>query len=243
MITFLMIGIFGKKMLKFSLLLVFGCLLPVAQCFSQDTTATRRHDSTLVFGTMEPSTTLDLPESVFQNSLGVDIMISTNGFAAGMFFRHEYSDETSAFIDLSLSESKDEDEKEFIDIYGRSFTPGKINRFLLLPVFLGIQKRVFKDDILDNFRPYVTGAVGTTMIFVFPYNEEYFSALGKGQPKYTVGGYLGAGAYFGSERSSLLGINLRYYFIPYFNGIESMQNVRKKQFGGFYISLSLGSAW
>ncbi len=233
----------GKKILKFRLLFAFICLLPGAQSLSQDATTPRRHDSTLVFGTMDPSPKLNLPGSTFQNSLGVDVMISTNGFGAGMFFRHEYSDETSGFIDLSFSESKDDDEKEFIDIYGRTFTPGKINRFLLLPVFLGIQQRLFKDDILDNFRPYVTGAVGPTMIYVFPYSDEYFSALGRGRPKYTIGGYFGAGAFFGSERSSLLGINLRYYFIPYFPGIESMQNVVKKQFGGFYISLSLGSAW
>lgn len=219
------------------------CVIPWTRSLSQDTTTPWRHDSTLVFGTMQPSPVLPLPGTAFQNSIGLDIMISTNGFGAGMFFRHEYSDELSGFIDLSLSESRDDDEKEFIDIYGRTFTPGKVNRFLLLPVLVGIQKRMFKDDILDNFRPYITGAVGPTMIYVFPYNEEYFSALGKGRAKYTIGGYLGFGAFFGSERASLLGVNLRYYFIPYFSGVESLQNVNKKQFGGFYISLSFGSAW
>ena len=112
-----------------------------------------------------------------------------------------------------------------------------------MPFFVGVQQRLFRDDILDNFRPYVTGAVGPTMIYVFPYNQEYFSALGYGSPKYTVGGYLGVGAFFGSERSNLLGLNIRYYYIPYFPGIESMQNITKKQFGGFYISMSFGSAW
>jgi hypothetical protein len=87
------------------------------------------------------------------------------------------------------------------------------------------------------------GAAGPTMIYVFPYNEEYFSALGKGQPKYTIGGYLGIGAYFGSERSNVLGLNLRYYFIPYPGGIESLVGVQKNQFGGVSISLSFGSGW
>ncbi len=169
-------------------------------------------------------------------------MVSTNGFGLGMFYRHEYSDELSGFIDFSLSEAKDDDEKEFIDYYGNTFVPGKVNRFLLLPLYVGLQQRLFKDEILDNFRPYVTAAAGPTMIYTFLYNKEYFSALVEGRPHYTVGGYVGVGAFFGSERSSLLGLNIRYYYIPYPGGIESLQGVNKTQFGGFYISLSYGGA-
>jgi hypothetical protein len=95
---------------------------------------------------------------------------------------------------------------------------------------------------MDNFRPYLNAGAGPTMIFVFPYNEEYITALGKGRLKYTAGGYVGFGAYFGTERSSLIGLNLRYYFIPYSGGIESMYNTTKSQFGGLYLSLSFGSA-
>jgi hypothetical protein len=81
------------------------------------------------------------------------------------------------------------------------------------------------------------------MIYVFPYNQEYFSAIGNGSPRYTVGGYVGVGAFFGSERSSLLGINLRYYYVPFPSGVESLVSVYKKQFGGFFITLNFGSAW
>ena len=202
-----------------------------------------KSDSTLVFGTMQKSPSLQTPTNAFLNAWGIDLLVSTNGFGMGTFFRHEYSEDLSGYIDFSISEAKDDDEKEFIDIYGNTFTPGKVNRFLLIPLFVGLQQRLFRNDILDNFRPFVNGAVGPTMIYVFPYNEEYFTGLGKGHPRYTVGGYAGIGAYFGSERSNLLGLNMRYYFIPYPGGIQSLKNINKKQFGGFYISLSFGSAW
>ncbi|HMD14898.1 MAG TPA: hypothetical protein VKI62_09750, partial [Bacteroidota bacterium] len=102
----------------------------------------------------------------------------------------------------------------------------------------------FADDILDNFRPYITAAAGPAMIYVFPYNEEYFSALGNGQAKYTAGGYIGFGAYFGLERTNVLGMNIRYYYIPYPGGLQSLSYVpNKTQFGGFVISLSFGTAW
>jgi hypothetical protein len=60
---------------------------------------------------------------------------------------------------------------------------------------------------------------------------------------YTGGGYIGLGAFFGSEKSNIMGVNIRYYFIPYGGGIESLLNVNKKEFGGFSVSLSFGKGW
>lgn len=189
------------------------------------------------------------PSPIFQSetapshSWGVDLLISNGGFGLGTFFRHEYSEELSGFIDFSISEAKDDDEKDFYDYYGNRITPGKVNRFLVMPLFVGLQKRLFKDEILDNFRPYVSIAVGPSMLYVFPNDEEYFAAIGNGRPRYTVGGYAGIGAFFGSERSSLMGINLRYYYVPYAGGLESMRGISKAQFGGFFITVNFGSAW
>jgi len=177
------------------------------------------------------------------HALGLDFLVSNGGFGLGTFYRVEYSDEFSAFIDFSVSEAKDDDEVTYFDYYGRSYTVGKVNRFLVMPLFLGAQKRLFKDDILDNFRPYVNAAAGPALIYVFPEREEYFNALGRGHPEYTVGGYIGVGAYFGSEKSNILGLNLRYYYLPFPSGLEGLEGILKKQFGGFFITLNFGNAW
>jgi hypothetical protein len=220
--------------------------------YAQDSTSEHRSDTTFVFGTMSNPLNIISKPNPMMNAMGVDLLISTNGFGLGLFYRHEFTDDFAGYLDFSVSESKDEQEVEFYDPYtGITFVPGKVNRFLNLPLMMGVQKRLFKDDILDNFRPFVNAAVGPTMIYVFPYNEEYFSALGHGHPTYTFGGYLGAGAYFGSERTTLFGLNLRYYWIPYPSGLTSMEHrsfagtttVTKKEFGGFYLTFSFGSAW
>ena len=174
---------------------------------------------------------------------GVDILISNGGFGLGTFYRHNYTEDLSGVIDLAFSEAKDDEEKDFVDIYGRLITPGKINRFIVAPLFAGIEERLFREDIVDNFRPFVNAGAGPVLLYVFPADQEYFTAIGNGHAKYTAGGYVGLGAYFGSDRSSILGLNLRYYYVPYPAGIESMQGVQKKQFGGFYITLQFGSAW
>ena len=228
--------------------LFLSCFLFAFIANAQETVKSTASDSTAVHNFARSFPSSQPPENKFKSAWGVDLLISTNGFGVGTFFRHEYSDVFSGYIDFSISEAKDDNEVEFIDVYGNTFSPGKVNRFLVLPLFVGIQKRMFKDDITDNFRPFIEAAVGPSMIYVFPYDQEYFSALGKGHPRYTVGGYLGIGSYFGSEQSNILGMNIRYYFVPYPGGIASMQGpgqsvITKNQFGGLVISLSFGTAW
>jgi hypothetical protein len=222
---------------SFCLVAVLICVASVS-LHAQDSL---RRDTTRSFERlrMEPD------PKTFHNSWGINLLVSTNGFGLGPFYRHEYSSDLSGFLDFSISEAKDDDEKDYYDYYtGQRYTPGKVNRFLVLPLFVGIEKRLWADDIMDNFRPYLNAAAGPTMIYVFPYNEEYFSALGHGSPKYTFGGYIGMGAFFGSERSNLLGLSIRYYFIPYPGGLESMTLLpAKKEFGGFFITLNFGTAW
>lgn len=182
--------------------------------------------------------------SLIKNSWGMDLIFSTNGFGVGGFYGHEFSDALTWKINISISEAKDEREVEIYNPYtGESFVPLKVNRFIAIPLFFAVEYQMFKDEIMDNFRPYITAAIGPTMIFATPYEKEFFSSLKYGRAYYTGGGYLGLGAFFGSERSKVMGVNIRYYIIPYTGGIESMYNVTKKDFGGFSISLSFGSGW
>jgi hypothetical protein len=201
---------------------------------------TPNHDSTTSKIPPASKTINSTPQEVQLNSLGIDVLASAGGFGLGAFYRHEYSDDLSSYVDFSISEAGDDAEKEYIDYFGNRYVPGKVNRFLVLPLFVGLERRLFKDDIVDNFRPYINIAVGPSMIYVFPNNQEYFSAIGKGTPKYTLGGYAGFGAYFGTEHARILGLNIRYYYLPYPKGLEDLQGQPKKEFGGFYLTLNIG---
>lgn len=216
-------------------------------------------DSTIIFQPARPDL---LTSSIYEppvNAWGFDIILSNNGFGAGGFFRREFSDELSGIITLAISDVKDETEIEYYDVFGNPFVPFKKNRLLMVPLMFAAQYRLFKDDIVDNFRPYVMAGVGPTMMFVTPYaythvvtgpngerltyseDVDFFKSLGKGQAKYTVGGYLGAGAYFGTIHGTLTGLSVRYYVVPFPQGIEIMENVHVKNFGGFYITLNFGA--
>jgi len=213
-----------------------------------------------------PSAGNPVSQGPLLNAWGVDVLISDGGFGLGTFYRREFTEDLFGFITFSISESKDEREVERFDQYlGVSFVPGKLNRFLVLPLMFGVQHRLFREDIVDTFRPYVNAGAGPTMIFAAPFTEivtnasgapefrqvEFFKSLGKGQPHYTGGAFIGVGANFGSEKSNVFGVNFRYYFNYLFgDGLPSLFNISdgtvaatKKSFGGFFITLNVGMAY
>jgi hypothetical protein len=221
-----------------------------------------------VFGKIRDTTkTETLRDSVYErfNVFGLEIMLwGSGGFGLGLFYRHRLEIDSAWywFISFSVSEIKDDGEIEYYDYWtDRVITLGKLSRFYTLPFFVGFQHRLWKNDIVDNFRPYVTVAAGPAIVFVAPFVEEekvtfedgstvtfqkevdFFKSLGRGRAHYTIGGYLGAGAFFGSLNSPI-GLSARYVYLPVFGGLPSMgfgdYSLKKYNFGGFSIVLSFG---
>lgn len=207
-------------------------------------------------------------EKPLLNVWGLDVLISEDGFGLGTFYQREFHPDWHGFATFSISESKDEREVERYDPFTqRTYVPDKLNRFLVMPLMVGIQHRLFREEIMETFRPYINAGVGPAMIFASPAAEvifhsadfiehrqvEFFRSLGRGKAHYTAGGFIGVGANFGSERSNLMGVNFRYYFTYLFgDGLPSLYSIsnrqllisgRKKSFGGFFITLNLGMAY
>ena len=176
------------------------------------------------------------------NAWGVDLMISDAGFGLGTFLRKSFSQELTGFVDVSFSEAKDDREVEYVNYYGQTFSVGKVNRVFLLPVYAGIQQRLFSKSITDNLRPYINIAAGPTTILTTPYDKEFFSAFGDAVTKIGIGGYIGFGANFGISQSNLVGINLRYYYIQLLDGseIQTLRGKFKDHFNSVYITINIG---
>jgi hypothetical protein len=182
------------------------------------------------------------PEEFPDNALGIDIMFSEGGVGLGTFYRREISRKITLFGDLSISESKDDQEFDYYDIFGRPIPVfGKKNRVFLVPLNLGLQYRLFEGILYDNLRPYLNLGAGPSIVFTTPYDKEYFDAFSKAHANYAVGGYAGFGANFGLDKSSLIGINLRYYIIHLFDeGVETLYQKHRKDLGGIFLTLNFG---
>lgn len=182
------------------------------------------------------------PEVFPDNALGLDIMFSDGGIGMGGFYRRQMSHSLTGFVDFSISEIKETNEFQYYDYFGNPIRiAGKKNRVFLVPINFGLQYRLFENVIHDNLRPYINAGIGPSIVITTPYSREFFNAFGYAQTKYAAGGYIGFGANFGLDKSSLIGLNFRYYIVHFFDeGVEITEERFNKDIGGFYLTINLG---
>jgi hypothetical protein len=239
------------RAILFLLLVVFTCSHAPAQYVPTP-------DTTIIFTPSNPDLVRAESYRPLLHAWGLDLLTSNNGFGIGMFYRYEMTDEFSLITSFIISDVKDDTEFEQYDFYtGQNYVPNKKNRLLFIPLFASVQYRLLKDDIVDNFRPFLTAGLGPTLVFVAPYTTnqlyidsygmiqkekmDFFTSIKYGRLRYTVGGFIGAGVNFGMEKGSITGLSVKYFFAPFPSGIEVMEGGYIKNIGGLFLTLSFGS--
>jgi hypothetical protein len=181
------------------------------------------------------------------NAIGLDIMLGTNGFGMGFFYKQSVTGTLSWTFLLSGSEAKAPNEVSYMsyDIYGNlvNITPGKINQLFVFPAMFGLQYRLFKDDLTGSFRPYICGALGPNAIFAAPYDQPFGWSISHGRGYFGAGGYMGIGAYFGTDTGTLMGVSFMYYVLPMSHGIESLQDEPMANFNAFFLTFNIATQY
>lgn len=200
-------------------------------------------DTPFVFQSARPLISNEEDTRKSNSSLGVDLLFSGNGFGAGFFWQRSFGDDFVGFMHLGISGARNSSEFEnaYDPISGQFYVPGKVNRLYMLPLTIGTNVKVFQNSLNENMRPYISAGFGPTFIFATPYEREFFNSLGYATSYTRVGGFVGIGTYVGTPLKSTLAINIRYYYIPFGgDGLESVRNSPIKDFGGLFLSLSIG---
>jgi len=175
----------------------------------------------------------------YNNNWSINVVFSDNGFGAGATIFKQFNSDLSSFAGIFFSGAKDEREFDVIDIFGNTYTPYKVNRMFMIPLNIGLQFRLFREDVTDDLRPLVNFGFSPTAIIYTPYNESFFSSFSKAKAKYTVGAFAGVGLDYLTSKRSSLSLNVRYYYTQLFGqGIESLESKEKKFFGGLYFVFS-----
>lgn len=209
--------------------------------FAQQPNTSTQPDSQYAFMPIK-NLTPDTAEK--SNAIGLDIMLGNSGFGLGFFYRQSLNSTLSWTFSLSGSEAKAPNEIDYIDPYtGQKFVPGKINQLLVFPAMIGLQYRLFEDQIIGTFRPYIFGGVGPNAIFAAPYDQPLSTSFSHSRGYFGAGGYIGCGAYFGADPNSLIGISVRYYILPMSHGIESLQNEPMANFNTFFIAFNVATQY
>jgi hypothetical protein len=66
-----------------------------------------RRDSSIVFTPSNQKLIQKTTYEPYRSAWGIDLMLSNNGFGAGLFYRHEFSDVLAGFVQLAISDVKE----------------------------------------------------------------------------------------------------------------------------------------
>jgi len=169
----------------------------------------------------------------------INILFSNNGFGLGGTYFAKLGSNSMGFAGLFFSGAKDSREFTYTDIFGDTYTPYKQNTLYMAVLNIGVQFRLFKNDVTDNLRPYINFGLSPTAVMYTPSNLPFFSSFKYVQSKYTVGAFVGVGLDYLTSKHSSLSMNARYYYINLLDeGIYSLSTEPLKYYGGMYLVFS-----
>lgn len=206
-------------------------------------------DSLIIFEPAIPLIGEDAGRPIL-NAAGADILFSGSGWGIGAFYQRQIFENGTFLLNFGLSGRRNTDEFENAWMGPIPVVSNKVNRLFMIPITAGIQYRVLAEQLQDSFRPFVMAGLSPTIILQTPYIQdgiyyEFFQSFGYTTTHFRWGAVFGLGSMFGNPaEGSVMGFTLRYYTIPFGGeGLESIQGVPINNFGGVFLTLSVGSAW
>ena len=173
----------------------------------------------------------------YASSAALAFELSEYGLGAGGAVRFGLGRDLSLVGEVSVGAGRDEREQQFFVGFS-AVTPFKRNYVVLVPLHVGLERRLFREQIEDNFRPFVSLAVGPTFGYQWPYFDDLdgdgvqsgdldgdgvlverrlgvTGGLGRGEPRLGAGGTLAVGAHFGRGRATqALRVGLQGAYFP-----------------------------
>ncbi|MCC5934604.1 MAG: hypothetical protein LAT75_01485 [Candidatus Cyclonatronum sp.] len=110
-----------------------------------------------------------------------NLNITNHGFSISGQYRYVLGPHTQWVSEAGFGNIKDSREQAFVTWFGQQIIPNKYNRVLNFPVMTGVRQRLLADYIEDNFRFYVSGMLGASFSFVYPYFEDLLLEDGPAQ--------------------------------------------------------------
>ena len=154
----------------------------------------------------------------FGTSVALALLLTEDGLGLGGEARTGLSPDLSFAFETSVTAARDAREQQFfVGLFGETVTPLKRNYAVLLPLHPGLELRLFRRSVEDNFRPFVSLTAGPTLGVQWPYFEDRngngvresgedrlgpFGGLGDAQVRLGAGGTLALGVAVGSSRRS-----------------------------------------
>jgi hypothetical protein len=155
----------------------------------------------------------------YTSSVALLLMLTEDGIGVGGASRVGLSPDLSFTAEITAGAARDEREQQFfVGFFGDTVTPFKRNYAVIVPLHVGLERRLLRRQIEDNFRPFVSAAAGPSFAAQWPYFDDLnenglrdagedrlgtVRGLGRAEARFGVGGSLAVGAAFGRNRRAL----------------------------------------
>lgn len=182
----------------------------------------------------------ELKEKEPRNQFGLSILYSDKGYGISGGYYRPISKSSDLFFNFSITGISDTREFEYFDYYGNSYIRDKVNRVFMLPINIGIQHYLFKDEIENDFKPLLDIGITPALVLTNPYEKSYFRAFGYSHAAFALGGFAGVGIEFEQSKKIAFSLNLRYYYLPVVSGsVISIKDSPMKDLGGMHLVFGL----
>ncbi len=193
----------------------------------------------------EPRTPFDDGVS---NGLAFNLVMNNFGFGIGGEYKRVLGPYIEGTATLRITGLRDVTEQTFTDIFfGQQVIPNKNRRAFAMPLTIGMRQRFFANEIADNYRIYLSGAVGPVLAFSYPYFEDLnengyreqfrfqdgrsyvepvndiFSGISDGDWHLGLAGELKLSLDIGDNFARLTSVQFGYMFYYFESGIQMMQ--------------------
>lgn len=165
-------------------------------------------------------------------------MLTNSGFGLGGYLRRRVQEDQVVTLEINVSNTKDEREVAFFDRFGRQDVPNKANYLLEIPLQAGLERRLFRSRIEDNFRPFFHISAGPVLGWVYPYfgdiNENgtldagerthgALSGLKRGRAVPGLSASVSVGANFGALEGASQGVRIGFRISRFHEPIELLE--------------------
>lgn len=188
----------------------------------------------------------NLYDEGYRTGFGFNISLNDFGVGAGGQFRLGLDSYTEAIVSLKMMALKDPTEQTYIDYYfGFRTIPEKYKRVFTIPLYIGLKKRFFAEDISDNFRVFSSLSAGPAYAFSYPYFNDLndngfrennvniyrfaeeindiFSGWKQGDSHWGFGGEFVIGIDFGEKFKNLSTVQFGYTMNYFGKGIQVLE--------------------
>jgi hypothetical protein len=159
---------------------------------------------------------------------GLGFAMAESGSSLGLFMTWPLLPDFHFGIGFDAFLLRDSKQLDFYDYYyGIPYTINKQNNVYLFDLLLTAKRRLFRDELSDDFRPFLSLAVGP--IYGMNYPETQVSSDSSSYKKkdefaWAFGGYVGCGIDFSVKSNSLVSIRAQYRIIPFAEKIGERSN-------------------